>query len=48
MDLATQIGFEAEDAGPLANARALEEMARVWLALTQVHGRRIGFALSRD
>ena len=48
MDLATQIGFEAEDAGPLANARALEEMARVWLALTQVHGRRIGFALSRE
>jgi hypothetical protein len=48
MDLATQIGFEAEDAGPLANAKALEEMARVWLALTQVHGRRVGFALSRE
>jgi predicted dinucleotide-binding enzyme len=48
MDLATQIGFEAEDAGALANARPLEEMARVWLALTHVHGRRIALALSRE
>lgn len=48
MTLATEIGFEAEDAGPLANAKALEEMVRVWLALTQAHGRRIGFALSRE
>jgi predicted dinucleotide-binding enzyme len=47
MGLATEIGFEAEDAGPLANAKALEEVARVWLALTEVHGRRVGFALSR-
>jgi hypothetical protein len=47
MELATEIGFEAEDAGPLANAKALEEVARVWLALTEVHGRRVGFALSR-
>ena len=39
MDLATEIGFEAEDAGPLANAKALEEMVRVWLALTKAHGR---------
>lgn len=48
MELATEIGFEAEDAGPLANAKALEEMVRVWLALTEVHGRRVGFALSRE
>jgi predicted dinucleotide-binding enzyme len=48
MDLATQIGFEAEDAGPLANAKALEEMVPIWFALTQAHGRRVGFALSRE
>jgi predicted dinucleotide-binding enzyme len=48
MDLATQIGFEAEDAGPLANAKALEEMVLVWFALTQAHGRHVGFALSRE
>ena len=48
MTLAAEIGFEAEDAGPLANARALEEMVKVWFALSQVYGRRVGFALSRD
>lgn len=46
MDLATELGFEAEDAGPLANARALEDMVKVWLSLAQVHGRQVGFALS--
>ncbi len=46
MDLATEIGFRAEDAGGLANTKPLEEMVRVWLALTQVHGRTIGFAIS--
>jgi predicted dinucleotide-binding enzyme len=46
MDLATELGFQAEDAGPLANANALEEMVRVWLALAQVHGRHVGFAVS--
>ena len=46
MQLASEIGFVAEDAGGLANAKALEEMVRVWLALTQVHGRGIGFAIS--
>jgi len=48
LGLATEIGFEAEDAGGLANARPLEEMVRVWIALTQTHGRTIGFALSRS
>jgi predicted dinucleotide-binding enzyme len=47
LGLATEIGFVAEDAGGLANAKPLEEMVRVWLALTQVHGRRVGFALSK-
>jgi hypothetical protein len=32
----------------LANAKPLELMVRVWLALTQTHGRRIGFAISRS
>ena len=47
MRLATEIGFEAFDAGPLANAKPLEEMVRVWLALSTQHGRGVGFAISR-
>jgi predicted dinucleotide-binding enzyme len=47
MDLATEIGFEAVDAGPLANAKPLEEMVKVWLAIARQHGRTIGFALSK-
>jgi 8-hydroxy-5-deazaflavin:NADPH oxidoreductase len=46
MGLATEIGFVAEDAGGLANAKPLEEMVRVWLALAAVHGRGVGFAIS--
>jgi predicted dinucleotide-binding enzyme len=46
MELAAELGFQAEDAGPLANAKILEDMVRVWLALTQVHGRTVGFAVS--
>ncbi len=46
MALATQLGFRAEDAGPLANAKVLEDMVRVWVALTQAHGRTVGFAIS--
>ncbi|HEY3522467.1 MAG TPA: NAD(P)-binding domain-containing protein [Candidatus Limnocylindrales bacterium] len=46
MELAAEIGFQPEDAGGLANARSLEEMVRVWLALTAAHGRTVGFALS--
>ncbi len=46
MALASQIGFRPEDAGGLANAKALEEMVKVWLALAQVHGRTVGFAVS--
>jgi 8-hydroxy-5-deazaflavin:NADPH oxidoreductase len=47
MSLAGELGFEPEDAGPLANAKALEEMVKVWLVLAQAHGRRVGFAISR-
>ncbi len=46
MDLAAQIGFLPEDAGGLANANALEQMVRVWLALSKTHGRGVGFAIS--
>jgi 8-hydroxy-5-deazaflavin:NADPH oxidoreductase len=47
MSLAGELGFEPEDAGPLANAKALEEMVKVWLVLAQAHGRNVGFAISR-
>jgi 8-hydroxy-5-deazaflavin:NADPH oxidoreductase len=47
MLLASEIGFLPEDAGGLSNAKPLEDMVKVWLALTQTHGRGIGFALSR-
>jgi 8-hydroxy-5-deazaflavin:NADPH oxidoreductase len=46
LDLATEIGFVAEDAGPLAYAKVLEGMVRVWLAIAQRHGRTVGYALS--
>jgi predicted dinucleotide-binding enzyme len=46
MRLATELGFRAEDAGPLSNAKPLEEMVKVWLALSKQHGRQIGFAIS--
>lgn len=46
MALAAEIGFQPEDAGGLSNAKALEEMVKVWLALTQAHGRTVAFAIS--
>jgi predicted dinucleotide-binding enzyme len=46
MRLAEQLGFQPEDAGGLANAKPLEELVKVWLALSQHHGRTVGFALS--
>jgi predicted dinucleotide-binding enzyme len=47
LDLAGEIGFEPYDAGPLTNAKALEEMVKVWLALTRQLARTIGFAISK-
>ena len=44
--LASDLGFQPEDVGGLANAKPLEEMVKVWLALTERHGRSIAFALS--
>ncbi len=46
MALASEIGFRPEDAGGLANAKVLEEMVRIWMALAQVHGRTVAFAIS--
>lgn len=46
MDLASEMGFRPEDAGGLANAKVLEEMVRIWLALAVVHGRNVAFAIS--
>jgi predicted dinucleotide-binding enzyme len=46
MALATELGFRAEDAGPLTNAKVLENMVRVWAVLAQAHGRTVGFAIS--
>ncbi len=47
--LSDELGFEAVDAGPLANARLLEPMAMLWirLALTEGFGRDIAFKLLR-
>jgi predicted dinucleotide-binding enzyme len=47
MDLAAELGFVPDDAGGLPNAKSLEHMVRVWLALTRTHGRGIGFAISQ-
>ena len=43
---ARQIGFIPYDAGGLANAKALEDMVKVWLAITGKSTRRIAFAIS--
>ena len=48
MGLAADLGFEPEDAGGLVNAKALEEMVKVWLALAATHGRGVGFAVSKS
>ncbi len=49
MALATLIGFEAVDMGPLLAARYLEPFAMTWihLAIKQGYGRRFAFAMLR-
>jgi 8-hydroxy-5-deazaflavin:NADPH oxidoreductase len=47
MELAAEIGFEAVDAGGLANAKPMELMVKVWLAVTASSDRTVAFALSR-
>jgi predicted dinucleotide-binding enzyme len=46
MDLAREIGFEPYDAGPLENAKILEDMVKVWFALSTNASRNIAFAVS--
>ena len=45
--LATDLGFEPEDAGSLSNAKPLEGMVKIWLALAARHGRNVGFAVTQ-
>lgn len=47
LDLATEVGFDAWDAGQLVNAKPLEEMVKIWLALSRQLGRTVGFAISK-
>jgi 8-hydroxy-5-deazaflavin:NADPH oxidoreductase len=49
MSLASELGFEPIDTGPLTMSRHLEPMAMVWikLAIAQKMGRNFGFALLR-
>src|SRR3954447_12093775 len=46
LELAREIGFVPYDAGPLANAKILEDMVKVWFALSTNASRRIAFAVS--
>jgi predicted dinucleotide-binding enzyme len=50
IDLATQLGFDAVDAGPLANARYIEPATEllIQLAYGQGHGTGIGLSLARS
>jgi predicted dinucleotide-binding enzyme len=47
--LATELGFDARDAGPLKQARLLEPLATLWisLAFTRGYGREFAFGLLR-
>lgn len=49
VELATGLGFEAVDAGPLSQARTLEPFALLWISLAVAHGlgREIAFHLLR-
>lgn len=46
--LAGDLGFEPVRAGGLAAAEHLEHLARLWIDLSQKHGRDIGFRLLRE
>jgi 8-hydroxy-5-deazaflavin:NADPH oxidoreductase len=47
--LASELGFDARDAGPLTQARLLEPFALLWISLAVKHGygREFGFQLMR-
>ncbi len=44
--LATDLGFDAVDAGPLAAARLLEPLAMLWISLAYAQGLGTGFAFA--
>lgn len=48
LDLARDAGFDAVDAGPLENARMLEELLVLEMRLEKMHGSRIGWRLLRE
>ena len=50
MELASELGFDALDAGPLSSARLLEHLALLWirLAVGQQLGPHVGFKLLSD
>lgn len=43
--LASEIGFDAVDAGPLTRARLLEPFAGLWITQAMAHGREFAFQL---
>lgn len=45
--LASDLGFDPVDAGPLVNARLLEPLALLWIRLAGAYGPQIGFKLVR-
>jgi hypothetical protein len=47
MQLTTELGFEAVDAGPLSNTGTLEALAKAWVGLSQVIGRDFAFRIVR-
>jgi predicted dinucleotide-binding enzyme len=44
--LATELGFDAVDAGPLAGARDLEHLANIWIRMAYALGTGPGFAFA--
>jgi hypothetical protein len=47
-DLAADLGFDPVEAGDLAAAGMLEDLARLWIHLSREYGRDIGFRLLRE
>jgi 8-hydroxy-5-deazaflavin:NADPH oxidoreductase len=46
--LAAEIGFAPYDAGGLGNTKILEDMVKVWFALTEGRSRHVAFAVSES
>lgn len=45
--LAEEVGFDAVDCGPLANAVLLESLTKLWVQISRSYGREIAFKLLR-